>query len=175
MKATWSVVMVYEDNEAREAALAFCDRLVERFWKQFGFDTSWWSFEMLQEADGARTAARHSAEADLIVVAARPEGEMPAHIQSWIESWLDHRCDREGALVGLLGQGPAQSGAAAGRDLYLRQVAHRGGLDYLTKVPQSISEPIPDSLDSYSERAGEITSVLDEILHQPPPPSRMMS
>jgi len=45
-------------------------------------------------------------------------------------------------------------------------------MDYLTDVPPEITRPIPDSLESFSERAQQITSVLDEILRKPiHPPS----
>ena len=39
-------------------------------------------------------------------------------------------------------------------------------MDYLTHVPQDIARAIPDSLDSYSKRADQVTSLLDEILRQ---------
>jgi hypothetical protein len=54
---------------------------------------------------------------------------------------------------------------------YLRQIAHRGSMDYLTQLPLSLSRLVPESLDSYTQRAVQVSSVLDEILHhQAPPP-----
>jgi len=46
----------------------------------------------------------------------------------------------------------------------------RGAMDYLTQVPQNISHSIPESLESYGQRAAHVSSVLDEILHQHAPP-----
>jgi hypothetical protein len=46
-------------------------------------------------------------------------------------------------------------------------------MDYLTEVPQEIAQPIPDSLESFSERAQYMTSVLDEILHKPTLPRQL--
>jgi hypothetical protein len=43
-------------------------------------------------------------------------------------------------------------------------------MDYLTQVPPGISRAIPESLDSYTERAAHLSSVLDAILQQPAPP-----
>jgi hypothetical protein len=45
-------------------------------------------------------------------------------------------------------------------------------MDYLTKVPLDISFSIPDSLESYTERACQVTSLLDDILHQQLLPSQ---
>jgi hypothetical protein len=83
---------------------------------------------------------------------------------TWVESWLQRRGDREGALMDL-----AESGAEKSpKHIYLRSVAHRGGMDYLTEMPCSTVESIPDSLEYCTERARRVTGVLEEILaHQP--------
>jgi hypothetical protein len=46
-------------------------------------------------------------------------------------------------------------------------------MDYLTEVPQEITQPIPNSLESFSERAQQVTSVLREILHKPTLPRQL--
>lgn len=165
-QATWQVAVIYEDPASREAAVSFCDRMVERFWSQLGFDIEWWSFELLQKEASARAAAEKAATADLLVFATRPAGELPFHLQAWADTWLRRRGKREGVLVGLLAEGDE----TAERRLYFRHLAHRAGLDYLTEVPQSLSYPVPGSPESYSERADQVTSLLKGILHHPTPP-----
>lgn len=168
MKTTQIVAVVYEDPIAREEAVGFCDHLVEQFWNQFSFDIGWCSFTSLLEADSIAQATRKAADADWIIFAARPEGEMPFYVRAWIETWLKERGEREGVLVSLgAGTGPASE--TADKPLYLRQVAHRAGMDYLTQFPSSLSHPIPDSPESCTARAAEVTSVLEGILHHPPP------
>src|SRR5258707_521104 len=87
----------------------------------------------------------------------------------WIQKWSSKRGERGGGLVGLLDQG-AMNGLADDKHLYLRNVAHRVGMDYVTKMPENISRGIPDSIDSCSQRAQRVTSVLDEILRKQPIP-----
>ncbi len=169
-KALWSVVVAYEDTGMREEAVAFCDDLVERFWTQCSFEISWWPFTLFQEDPASMEATQKAAEADLIILATRPEGELSAPVQMWIESWLRLRGDREGALVGLLEPGADWSRRTNPKQAYLRNVAHRAGMDYLTEVPQNMSRGFPESLDSYTERADQVTSLLDEILRTQPPP-----
>jgi hypothetical protein len=170
-KTSWSVVVVYEDATAREEAVRFCDHLMRRFWSRYEFLVGWWSFGVLQlPQEASKEAAEKAREADVIVVATRPESEIPPGIRDWIETWSTQRGDREGALVGLMDPGGGASGAAAEKYVYLRSVAHRGAMDYLTEVPQSLSwRAVPDSLDSFNERADRVTSVLDDILHKPVP------
>ncbi len=174
MKATWSVVVIFEDMATRDAAVGFCDRLVERFWAKCKFDVSWWSFGLLHEPEAAMEAVSKAAAADLVICTAGPEGEMPSHVVDWVENWLRQRGEREGILVGLLEHGAELGGSTGSRHVWLRQIAHRAGMDYLTQVPQGIGYPMPNSLESCVERAHVVTPVLEEILHQhalPPFPS----
>ena len=171
-KAAWSIVVLYEDAAARERAVGFCDQIVSRFWAQCEFDVSWWSFALLEEASTAKAAADKAARADLILFSAVPEGDFPLPIKAWIETWLNQRGEREGMLVGLMEPAAGICGPEGPKHHYLRHAAHRGALDYLTHVPQDISGSIPDSLDRYAKRADQLTSLLNGILHQrPPPPS----
>jgi hypothetical protein len=164
-KAAWSVVVVYEDSAGREQAVDFCDQLVQRFLARFEFDVSWWSFGLLQKDAVAMEAAAKAAQADLVIISSVQREDFPTPVRRWLESWRDRRGEREGILAGVLGQELVGKWEAA-KHYYLRQVAHRAAMDYLTQVPQNISRGIPESLESYSERAAQVTSVLDEILHQ---------
>jgi hypothetical protein len=47
-------------------------------------------------------------------------------------------------------------------------------MDYLTQVPQDIPRCIPESIESYTERADQVTSLLDGILHQQAPPPHIV-
>jgi hypothetical protein len=171
-KAAWSVVVVYEDSAARARAVGYCDQLVSRFWAKCEFDISWWSFAVLGEASAAKEAASKAAGANLILFSATPEGDFPLAVKAWIETWLNQRGDREGMLLGLMEPSAAPAGREGPRHHCLRNAAHHGAMDYLTHVPQDITFAIPDSLDSYTKRANQVTSLLDDILHkQPPPPS----
>jgi len=172
IQATGSVVVIYENPATRERAVAFCDRLVERFWARLGFDISWWSFSLLEDANSSREATDRAAEADLVLFATESEGAFPLRVTTWIETWLDQRGDREGALVALLPEEVSRE--AIDNHLYLRRIAHRAGMDYLTGIPQSLSRPFPDSPESYSERAAQVTSLLEEILRPPTPPQAVL-
>jgi len=172
-KAAWSVVVVYEDAAARECAVTFCDQLVSRFWAKCEFDVSWWSFALLDQPPATEEAAERATQANLIVFSATPEGDFPLPVKAWVQSWLNQRGDREGLLVGLMEQVAGPGDREGQKHQYLRKAAHHGAMDYLTQVPPGISLSIPDSLESYTARAHQVTSLLDDILHQPPPPPHL--
>ena len=152
-------------------ASSFCDHLVKRFWANAEFNLSWWEFESLEDPPQARQAAQRAVEADFVVIATRRESQLSQTVLAWFEYWVERRSDREGSLVGLMDPGNVPHGGAVDKYVYLRNLAHRAGLDYLTEVPQDLARSIPDSIESCAERAGRVTSVLDQILKtQMPPP-----
>jgi len=42
-KAKWSVTVLFENTEARDKAVVFCDRLVEQSLKGFIVEVNWWA------------------------------------------------------------------------------------------------------------------------------------
>src|SRR6266436_3602994 len=64
MKATWSVVILFEDAQTREKAVKFCDQLVERFWAHCEFRLTWMEFSALDDANAARDAHAKARGAD---------------------------------------------------------------------------------------------------------------
>jgi len=173
MKATWSVAVIFEDAKAQEAAITFCDSLVRRFWADFEFDVSWWAFEGLERPEAAEEATNKSLGADVVVFSVQAQSEVPEHVQQWADAWQERRGKREGALVGLLNAGEItkpEPGIAQG---FLRHLAHRAGMDFLTEVPQNLLHRFPETLESCSERAHQVTTILDGILHRPSPTPRI--
>ena len=169
-KTARSVVVVHEDAAARERAVEFCDQLVRRFWARFEFEVSWCSFAQLEEAGQAKAAAEKAAGADLVVFCATPEGDFPLVLKGWVERWLRLRGEREGMLVGLVDPANGTHVAEGPKHHWLRGAARRLGMDYLTQVPHDLSRTMPDSLDSYTSRADQVTGLLADILRRQTPP-----
>jgi hypothetical protein len=170
-KETWSVVVVYDDTATRERAMVVCDHLVQQFWSEVEFKFHWWRTDFLEDAGMTTTAISDAADADFIIVCASAEGELSPMVNTWFESWIARRNGREGALIDLTEVGVTTVERALDRQACLRRIAHRAKMDYLTKVTPAMTGTLPDSFESAAIRAGEISSVLDEILHYSPPPS----
>jgi hypothetical protein len=169
VKSTWSVVVVFENADARETAVSFCDSLVKRFWTRCGFDVAWWSYDLLNDSAPAESAASKASEADIVIIATSSEEELPLSVKKWGDMWLGRRGEREGSLVGL----SQSKGSCPLSHSYLRGLAHRAGMDFLTEVPCSIPDAASESTEFFSQRAHQVTSVLDAILHQPAPPPHL--
>jgi hypothetical protein len=169
MKTKWSVLAVYENGDARQLAVQFCDSLVQRFWSEFGFDLGWCDWSELEQPVSARDSGKRAQEADLIVVAPS-RGTIPSSVKSWLELALKQRGDREGVLVGLAGPEGEICASAGGPQAYLRKLAHDAGMDFLTTVPECLPAKVPESADAYTQRATQVTSLLDSILRYTPLP-----
>jgi len=165
-KETCQVIVLYEDVAAREFAVRSSKELSESIQPGGPVEVRWFPVDALIEAGAAREMAQWAALADLIVFAGERAGDWPGEVKMWIESWVSQRGEREGAIVGIMVPERAASPVeiASLKEVYLRHTAHRAGMDYLCHVPPAISKGIPDSPESCSARAGQITSLLDEIL-----------
>jgi hypothetical protein len=164
----FAVIIVQDDADTREKAARFCRQLIDLHGAGTEFHFQWWSGDRLVNSTDASEAVAAAARANMVVLALLPEGDVPAGIKQWIEHWLRARGEREGVLVGLMENEPDPCSIACLKEVYLRRIAHRAGMDYLSHVPRIAPHAIPDSLDSYNERAGQMTAVLDEILHTQP-------
>jgi len=163
-KPLWSVVVFFEDIETRQRAVAFCEQLIHRYWGQCGFEVCWLSSDVLEDGSSASEASLKAVEADLIIYSLRPGDHVALTLRAWVENWLKCRGEREGAIVGLGEPSPTTA-----TFMFLRDAAHRAGMDYLTEVPQAFQRAIPNSLDSFAARAETVTTVLNEILRKQSP------
>ena len=166
-----AVAVAYEDTQARNRAMLLCDHLVNQLWEDVDFEISWWRFDYLHDARIAAAAAAAAGSADMVIFSADANRELKGPIKEWIETWTARRAGREGAVVSLTaatgvqpsGMGPVQS--------YLRDVARQAGMDFLSNLPSSRSEPLNGSIESILHRATAMTSVMERILKQVSPPS----
>jgi hypothetical protein len=167
LRTAKSVVVIYEDPSIRDRAVTFCERLAEEQ-HSAELNTDWWSFPLLSHTEMAHSAVEKAARADVVVFAMDARGDLPEEIKLWIEKWLNKRGEREGAIAGLLHRDEGWHGMASFREIYLRHIARRAGMDYVSHAAPTLRKAIPDSIDSFSERAGRSSSVLESILQKPP-------
>jgi len=169
-KETWIIVVLYDDAATRQRAMDVCDHLAQRFWSEVDLKFHWWRTDFLEDAGMAATAADNSCDADFILVSIVPDREISPEVRQWFEAWITRREGREGALVDLTAAIGASPLATQRKGLFLREAAHRAGMDYLAHFPSALNRSLPDSFESASLRATQITTVLDSILHHSPPP-----
>ena len=168
---TWSVVVLYDDTATRERALEACDRLVRTFWAEVEFDFHWWRTDFLKDPFLAQTAMHEAREADVIIFSSAGDDDLPAAVSQWFARWTEQRGKREGLLFDLTGTLRPVTPRLERIQNRLRELARRAGLDYAAGVPARLPGRLPDSWQSAETRAGQVTAVLDDMLHKLPPPT----
>jgi hypothetical protein len=171
-KDTCCVVVVYEDADTRQRALEACDFLMHQLWSEVEFDFHWWRTDFLEHETMAHAAAEQAVNADFVIFCSRAGSELSPSLKAWFESWIEDRHGRDGALLNLSTTDMMETGTAQSMEHFLRGVAQRAMLDYFATTPQTVTGTLPSSFEDADRRARQISSVLDEILSQPPrPPS----
>jgi hypothetical protein len=165
------VVVIYEDAITRQRAMTACDFLMQQLWSEVEFDFHWWRADFLEHAVMAHTAAEQAVAADFLIVCSSAENEFSPTLKTWFESWIEDRHGRDGALLNLTTPNLTETGSAGTMETFLRGVARRAMLDYFATSPQTMTGTLPASFEEAEQRATLISSVLDEILHQPPRPA----
>jgi len=168
-RETWTVTVLYEDTDIRQRAMQVSDHLMRRFWSDIEFDFNWWRFSFLEDPVLARQAGRHLADSNVLILALRREGDLPASFKQWLEASLEARGVREGVLIALFDEEGTPPPLGSRKDLGLRRLAQRSGMDYLTEAPNTLPGGLPNSLDGFSQRAEEHTSIIENILSHTPP------
>ncbi len=166
----FSVVVLYEDRETRDHVLNVSRHMALTIGEEIQLKFSWWRFDFLQDADLAEQAANAASHADMLLVSAHPGRGLPLAFTQWVETWLPRRFNQESLLVALIGS-EKDSGEDAATE-YLRGIAARAGMDYLSKAASSNSEAIKDSERGFGKRRETKTPpLLENIVKQSPPPS----
>src|SRR6267142_1820248 len=139
------VAVVYDDIFARDRAISLCDRLASHFKGDLDFKFTWWSVRFLKDPEIAHLAEEASSKADLLLFSSSAGVEPSPDLKGWIEGWLAHRGDQEGALAVQVNK---VKGEVTPLESYLSTVARRGHLDYLplthsstTFLPQPARKP----------------------------------
>jgi hypothetical protein len=96
------VMVAYEDYDAGKRAQQACQKIIESVHLDQELSPDLWKFDMLKLRTMCEAAADEVAGADLLVVAPCSELSLPAGVQEWIRSSLQHPC-RPKALLFLVG------------------------------------------------------------------------
>jgi hypothetical protein len=103
----FNVVIMYEDFETEKRAKKGLDYVAEKLGNDLEFRHSMWRLDILQDPK-LNVAAAALAEADLLIISLRGEGQLPSKIRALIDERLAQTVNHQCALVALFeGAAPA--------------------------------------------------------------------
>jgi hypothetical protein len=127
-----NVITLYQDSLTRYWASELWDRVGQLIHCGNVCHKSWKTSDLLR-TDVFADAVQAAAEADVLMIAIRDEGELAHFLCDWIVAWIPRRAGREGALVALIGVPEQQDPQSARAYQYLQDVARRAGVDFLPR------------------------------------------
>jgi hypothetical protein len=128
----FNILIIYEDFVTGKRAKNGLDYLAEELGDEFEFRHSMWRLGILQNSKLNILAAPALAEADLLIISLRSEGQIPAKIRMLIDAWLAEKGTRDCALVALF----EAEAASPHSSVYacLANLARLHGLDLLEQT-----------------------------------------
>jgi hypothetical protein len=125
------LLLAWDDFASGRRAVCFLERLVDEFGRMFTFVPSFLRFEDLRQPHVAQQMEDQAAEADLVVIAACGDAELPLLVKDWIRKLGAEKEHSDGALVALLS--PGESGFVNDRPVHwhLSEAARRSGRKFL--------------------------------------------
>src|SRR5260370_31049807 len=140
----FNVLIMYEDFGTGERAKKGLDYVVEELGNDLEFRHSMWRLDILQDPKLNVLAAPALAEADLLIISLRGEGQLPAKIRALIDERLAQTVNHECALVALF----EGSATATRSSLYacLANLARQHGLAFFEQAPTHPQHPNQPSL-----------------------------
>jgi hypothetical protein len=97
--APFNVVIIYEDFGTGKRAKKGLDHVTEELGDDLEFRYTMWRFDVLQDPKLNVLAIPALAEADLLIISLRGEGQLPAKIRVLISEWLGNKSNSDCALV----------------------------------------------------------------------------
>ncbi len=126
----FQMVIAYGDFANGRCAMNFFDRIVAEFGKMFIFVPSFLKFEELLWPEVGDRVVREAAEADMVVIAAYEEADLPSLVKDWLGTWEKVEKRNETALVALLSASQDSTVSRTPVRSHLRQVARRAGMKF---------------------------------------------
>ena len=128
----FNVVIMYEDFETGKRAKKGLDYVAEELGNDLEFRHSMWRLDILQDPKLKVRATPALAEADLLIISLRGEGQLPAKIRALIDERLAQTVNHQCALVALFeGSSPATRSSVYA---FLATLARQHGLDFFEQA-----------------------------------------
>ena len=126
-----NIVTFYEDFAGAIRASGVFDSLAEKFGAGRPVNATSWSFAMLGNPELNAAVVMDAALADVLVVAAKGDSELPPRIAAWVEMCINTSGTARPVLVALHDDGIESDGAAAPLCSSVEGIAARKGAAFL--------------------------------------------
>jgi hypothetical protein len=129
-----SVMITYQDLECSQRAMNAFESLVANLGGEYIFTRSTWKFDLLQFPKMREMAARDALDADIIIICAHEEADMPPEVDLWIQDWAGRKVNSPSALVALFERAEDRCCLINPAKSKLEEVARRIGMAFFSET-----------------------------------------
>lgn len=148
---TCRLVVIYDDQEARNRAHSLYGKLRDTFFGEIEFAESWWKFSVLGGKSLRHLAASDVAQADLVLFSLGTSNDLPDGLIEFNEMWVSERNGSRGLLAVLAHPSASVWTAAGSLENYFKDLAQHAKLDFIsstvTDPPPRFAEPNQEKLN----------------------------
>ncbi len=160
--STLNITVVYEDPSLQEWARGVCDRVTVLVGPE-AVRCIWWNLGDLGEPAVLAGAVSTALRADIIIIAVHAAEGFPLPFYVWVDSWLPHRPQGAGALVGLVAFSECLSPPMDRAREYLQMVAREARIDFVFEERRSE----PKTTDEDGSSSFSVTAEGDAVAALP--------
>ena len=140
--AALKIIVAHEDSLTGIRAVGLLNKLAAHLENHLGLagcplqveSNNLWNFECLRDLDLRAEALSASADADIILISAGSQTQLPAWVKTWIEGVLGRTQRRPSAMVAMFNGRPEPSATSLRPAAYLRQLAELHGVDFFCNL-----------------------------------------
>jgi len=147
------IVIAYEQFVAAVYAKQMVDRLTAEFRGEFEVCSDVWKFELIGYSSLVSQATDAVTDADVVIIAADGDLDLPAPVKTWIKFWASQQGDHRRTLVALLVHDPEPLNEPLRLQLILQQVAAEGGKEFFFHYKDSSYQTLCSAMGSIHRNA----------------------
>jgi|ERR1051325_949428 hypothetical protein len=136
-KPVWKILIAYDTVAAGQRAMQLFSWLGRIHGEELDFRPQLWSFDLLADPNWRELAGADLMQADMILVAALGQSDLPAHMRTWLSACLTRRQGADAAIVALFGTEDDTDDPGSPRLKFLEGEAKAAGLQFFAPLPRS--------------------------------------
>jgi len=126
------LLAIFEDSVTGLRVKEFCQGLSRNLGQQCQIIEHVWLFSTFRLRELQEIAAEEASASDLVIISVHQAEGLPDEVKSWIDLWLGQQGAHQAVLLALLE--PGYEGASGSTEAYLREIARRGGMEFLVEA-----------------------------------------
>ena len=132
-RESFNITIAYDKAQSGRRAMGLLDGIVAQCGGRFAIRHEVWRFDVLELPEIHKMASASVVKADLIVLAADGEHDLPPWVKGWLKTWSEASNPGYGALAAMLRGRPESIRGRSPARCFLETLAHATGKQFFAR------------------------------------------